>query len=305
MNRFFITFLFPVVLLSQVKPNVELPLDAQRPIPVPVVQKNGITTVFFPSQISAIRGQKIATQESQIPSSDFLLKMASNRFYFSVYALKPGVKQPITVIFNRTPYVLVLEAAAEGKGYNNLTFLDTNGTTLAGSIMKATAKVSANRLLAILDKAKSYDLLAESYPHSYEGVTRKQPNRTINYSGFKVHITDVFRFNKEDVLVLRLIMENLTESEIPFRPNDVGIGVSDRLYPVSLWQSSGIIPAGMKDANGKVNSSQNLHYFLVVGNPEGGRNNLDVDNAWNVYVPRLRPEDLLDNPEIQTNPNTP
>lgn len=286
-------FLFPAVLIAQSNTAQEYPLDSQRVRTIAVMSKGGVTTIFFPSPISAIRGQRIATSEQQIQNADFFLKMSPNRYYFSVYGIKEDVRQRITVIFNRVPYNLLLQSSPEGEGVQNVTFVDTEGKTLSGASLKAAPKVSPARLLGILDKAKAYDLLLPNHPEALQDVSRNQPKRTIHYTGFDVFITDVFRFNKEDTLVFRIVIENKTEKEILYRPADVGIGVSEQLYPVTLWNSSGVIPAGVKDKSGKIQPVSTLSYFVVAGNPEGGRNNLDIDNPWNIYIPRYNPEELL------------
>jgi hypothetical protein len=286
-------FLFPTVLFAQTNSAKECPLDSNRVTVIPVMSKGGVTTIFFPSPISAIRGQRIATSEQQIQNADFFLKLSPNRYYFSVYGIKENVRQNLTVIFNRVPYSLVLESSPEGQGIQNMTFVDTAGKTLSGASLKSYPKVSAARLMGILDKAKAYDLLLPSHPEALSDVTRIQPKRTIHYVGFDVFITDVFRFNEADALVFRVIIENKTEKEILYRPADVGVGVSEQLYPATLWNSSGVMSPGVKDKSGKIQTVPTLSYFVVAGNPEGGRNNLDVDNPWNVYIPRYNPDELL------------
>ncbi len=281
MRTLVLFLLFAVCAHAQNRYTRQYALDYHIVYTIPVAFDKGVTTLFFPTAISAIRGQKIVTDLTQIPGNDFYLKM--NSYYFSVTALHPGAKQPITVIIGRKAFNIILEGSAEP--LLTVNFIDTQGSSAMRSSLSAVSPVS---LLGLLDRAKAYDLLARYHPEAVVDIDRSHPARIIQYSGFEVLIDDVFRFENEDSLVFRVILRNKTTEEILYRPMDVAIGVGDRIYPVRLWDATGIIPAGILNPQTQaISPGQTIAYFIVTGNPAGSRNNLDPDNAWNVLVPRI------------------
>ena len=140
------------------------------------------------------------------------------------------------------------------------------------------AAVSPATLAGLLDKVKSYALLAQYHPEVTEGIEYVRVNRVMIYPGFRVHLEEVWRFEREDTLVFRLALENTTGEPIQYKPQDLAVRVGNRIYCQAIADASGVMPP-----NAVVPA-----YFAITGNPAGGRNNLSADNRWNVLLPRIK-----------------
>jgi hypothetical protein len=148
------------------------------------------------------------------------------------------------------------------------------------NIRPATTRVTPSRLLALLDKAKAYPLLKAYHPNTVAQVEyaslAKNP-RVMDYKDYEIQLDEVFRFNAEDTLVLRIVLRNKTDQPIQYRPDGFSLRVGERTYPQSVSDASGTIPP-----NGEVPA-----YFAVTGTPNGGRNDLSLKNELTVLLDRV------------------
>ena len=88
---------------------------------------------------------------------------------------------------------------------------------------------------------------------------------------------EVFRFDPEDTLVLRVRFENTGESEVIYQPQRLAVRVGANVYYASIADASGIVPP----------KATTVAYFAVTGTPRGGRANLSVKNTFSVIVSRV------------------
>ena len=253
-------------------PITQKPLDEFVIYDIPVAQKTGTTTIMFPSEISGLYAKSISTQEQE--NAGFLITFTPGNFYFTIRALKPDAEDHLTVIFNRKAYVLHLKAS-EKPSYN-VTFYQDDRQGKDGRRVA----VVPERLLALMDKAKAYPLLAKEAPEALAGVLHAAPALTTYYEGFHVRIRDVWRFEQDDTLIFRLELENTTDRAVRYNPQDLAIRVEDRIYTQSLVDASGVMPP----------KSLTPAFVAITGNGQGGRNNLAPDNKWNVLVVRTEPQ---------------
>ena len=253
-------------------PITQKPLDEFVIYDIPVAQKTGTTTIMFPSEISGLYAKSIATQEQE--NAGFLITFTPGNFYFTIRALKPDAEDHLTVIFNRKAYVLHLKAS-EKPTYNVTFYQDERQGKDGGRI-----SVVPERLLALMDKAKAYPLLAREAPEALAGVLHAVPANTTYYEGFNVRVRDVWRFEQDDTLVFRLELENTTDLPIRYNPQDLAVRLEDRIYTQSLVDASGVMPP----------KSVTPAFLAITGNGQGGRNNLAPDNQWNVLVVRTEPQ---------------
>ena len=252
-------------------PITQKPLDEFVIYDIPVAQKTGTTTIMFPSEVSGLYAKSISTQEQE--NAGFLITFTPGNFYFTIRALKPDAEDHLTVIFNRKAYVLHLKAS--DKPSYNVTFYqdERQGKEGRGSVVP-------ERLLALMDKAKAYPLLAKEAPEALAGVLHAPPGLTTYYEGFLVRVRDVWRFEQDDTLIFRLELENTTDHAVRYNPQDLAIRVEDRIYTQSLVDASGVMPP----------KSLTPAFIAITGNGQGGRNNLAPDNRWNVLVVRIEPQ---------------
>jgi hypothetical protein len=148
--------------------------------------------------------------------------------------------------------------------------------------------VSSTRLIDCLTRAKAYPILAKYYPGELDGVTHVTSNRVIKYPGFRVQISDIFRFDAADTLVFHVLLENQTGQKIPYQRGKLSVRVEPQttdfraappLYDASIVDASGVMPP----------KSVTSAWFAITGTRNGGRNNLDpARNTFTVLVPRTQ-----------------
>ena len=260
-----------IFLLNSVAHSSPVPAIDQKPLDefivyqVPVTESLGNTTILFPSALSGIFPSKAAATPQ--PNADFLIDYQSGSYYFTVRALKPNVEDYINVIFNKKAYVFHVFSSKQP--YRTLTLFHPSRDSKNGS--KA---VSPERLLSLLDKVKSYSILAAQHPAAVEGVMHDSLKKIISYDSFNIIINEVYRFEEEDTLIFNTTLENKTPNKITYDPQNVSIGLKENLYSTSIVDAAGDIPP----------SSKVTAYFGITGTATGARNNLSPNNDWNIIV---------------------
>jgi hypothetical protein len=277
-----LTLLLTIPAFAQTGPNYkaikQFPLD-DRTVYQIKIGRDQVTTVMFPSSISALEGAGV-TIDPKYPAP-VLLSHAKDRYFFSVRALRDPAAANLNVVWNRKTYVL--EFQSDPQPFNAVTFFEP------AEPGPATAKESLGpvRLLGLLDKAKAYHLIQSQYPEAIPQVDNAQPHNRILYEGFDVEVAEVFRFDPEDTLVFKILLYNHSDREIYYQPQALAVRVGLNVFYSALSDASGIMPPGSFNPDTKkIDPSVSMAYFVVSGTPNGGRNNLAVTNTFNVIVDR-------------------
>ncbi|OAM89720.1 hypothetical protein AW736_11910 [Termitidicoccus mucosus] len=142
-------------------------------------------------------------------------------------------------------------------------------------------------LLGLLDRAKSFRLVADQYPEAVQQIEHAAPGDVTLYRDFRITVEEVFRFDPEDTLVFKLRLENAGESEVVYQPQRLAARVGQNVYHASITDASGIIPP-QASATG---------YFAITGTPNGGRANISIKNRFSIIVPRVERDVKLILPE--------
>lgn len=278
--------------VAQTAPNYkaikQFPLD-DRTVYHVKIGRNQVTTVMFPSSISAIEGANV-TIDPKNPAP-VMLSHARDRYFFSLRALQEPASANLNVVWNRKTYVLEIETDPEP--FNSVTFYQPSDPG-PGSQKEALGPV---RLLGLLDKAKAYHLIQSQYPEAIPQVDVGQPHNRIAYKDFDVEVAEVFRFDPEDTLVFKVLLYNHADHEIYYQPQSLAVRVGLDVFYSALSDASGIMPPAYLDpSTGKIQPSVSLAYFVISGASNGGRNNLAITNSFNVIVNRQ--QSLLPEPGI-------
>ena len=263
-------------------------LDENVSIVVPVATKR-VTTISFPSAITAIDGAGI-TVDGKTPGL-FQLAHAKGSAFLSVRALAAKASANLNIRWNDHTYVFELTESDQPVLSLNL---EAPPTPEEAGIGQA-PEVSPIKLLALLDKAKAFPLLKAQQPETVAGVdftTYDGKPLVSDFDDYQIQIEEAFRFNAEDTLVFRLIITNRIDAPLIYQPDSFTLRAGDRLYPQSISDADGIVPA-----NGR-----SIVYFAVSGSPDGGRNELSLRNAFTVLVNRVSPTPP---PPVVTVTNTP
>ena len=232
-----------------------------------VKMNDGVTTIQFPSGISEIAGKNISVNGK---GTDFQIAAQPGSYYFNVSALKPGVSTTLTVTYNRRLYILYL-IQSDKEAYASVVFGKSSGMrNFTENVVTSTPKVTPARLVSLIDMAKKYDVLKETYPDSLAGVERALSRNRYRCGKYDIHLDEAIRFEEEDTVIFKLRLVNLTENEIKYDKHSFSAHAGDGVYYMSVSDASGIMPP----------KSETYAWFGITSTPRGGRNNLKADNDW-------------------------
>jgi hypothetical protein len=250
-------------------------LDANVSIIVPVAT-NRVTTISFPSAITAIDGAGV-TVDGKTPGL-FQLAHTKGTAFLSVRALFPKASANLNIRWNDQTYVFELTESDQPVLSLNL---DAPPTPEEGGVGSA-PEVTPLKLLALLDKAKAFPLLKVQQPESVADVdftTYDGKPLVSDFNDYEIQIEETFRFNADDTLVFRLAITNKIDAPLIYQPDSFTLRAGDRLYPQSISDADGTVPP----------KSRSIVYFAVTGTPDGGRNELSLKNPFTILVTRLSP----------------
>ncbi len=257
----------------------QFPLDERVVYEIPV-STSAPTTLMFPSSLTAIEGANVSVNpETPAP---VLLSYTPGRTFFSVRALEPNARAAVNVIWKNKTYVLHFAVSPEAFG--SVTFYEDE---LAGRSASLQKRVTPETLLSLLDRAKSFALVAQQYPEAAQQIEHATPGSVTYYRDFRVTVEEVFRFDPEDTLVFRIRFENLGENEVVYQPQRLAARIGQNVYYASIADASGIVPP----------KASTTGIFAVTGTPRGGRANLSVKNLVSVIVPRIDRDAKLVTPQ--------
>ena len=249
-------------------------LDDHAVITVPVAT-NRVTTISFPSAISAIDAAGVTADEKS--PGEFQLAHSKGSSFLSVRALARHAAGNLNVRWNQRTYVF--ELIESNTPVLSLNLVDPAATE---TVLPA-PDVTPTRLLALLDKARAFPLLKKQQPDAVAGAEARtfgdSPQLT-DYNDYEIRVEEVFRFNSEDTLVFHVMLRNKSDSEIRYFPESFCIRIGNRLYYQSISDAPGVLPA----------HSSSTVYFAITGTPDGGRNELSLKNEFTVLVTRLSPQ---------------
>ena len=250
-------------------------LDENVLIVVPVAT-NRVTTISFPSAITAIDGAGI-TVDGKTPGL-FQLAHTKGSAFLSVRALFPKASANLNIRWNDHTYVFELTESGQPVLSLNLAAMPTPEEEGVGHA----PEVSPIKLLALLDKAKAFPLLKAQQPESVADVdftTYDGKPLVSDFNDYEIQIEETFRFNAEDTLVFRLAITNKIDAPLIYQPDSFTLRAGNRLYPQSISDADGTVPP----------KGRSIVYFAVSGTPDGGRNELSLRNAFTVLLTRLSP----------------
>jgi hypothetical protein len=272
---FTLSVLTATVALADSQAIQQVLLDDRTAISVPVAT-NRVTTISFPSAITAIDGAGI-TVDGKTPGL-FQLAHAKGSAFLSVRSLFPKASANLNIRWNDHTYVFELTESDHPVLSLNLAAPPTPEEAGVGHA----PEVSPIKLLSLLDKAKAFPLLKAQQPERVANVdftTYDGKPLVSDFNDYEIQIEEAFRFNSEDTLVFRLVITNKIDAPLIYQPESFTLRAGNRLYPQSISDADGTVPP----------KGRNIVYFAVSGTPDGGRNELSLRNAFTVLVTRVSP----------------
>ncbi len=265
----------------------EFVLDERTVYSIPV-STNRVTTISFPGPISAMDAAQV-TVDPKKPGA-FQIAHSQGSSFFSVRAVGRKTVTNVNVRWNKKTYVLELV-----ESYEPLLSVIFQLEPEHPAIVEP--RVTPGRLLALLDKAKSYPLLKLYHPDAVAAVEYRSfanEPRILDNTDYAIQVEEVFRFNPEDTLVFRVLLKSKTDRELRFSPNGFSLRVGDRTYPQSISDAGGVIPA----------RGEAPAYFAVTGTPNGGRNDISLKNDFFVIL-EAKPVEPPQEPPVEPTENEP
>lgn len=248
-------------------------LDERAVITVPVAT-NRVTTISFPGPIAAVDAVGV-TADGKTPGQ-FQLAHTKGSSFLSVRSLARRAATNLNIRWNKHTYVF--ELVESDTPILALNLEDRAATEIA---LPAPA-VTPTKLLALLDKAKSFPLLKKQHPEAVADAEARvfgdKPQVT-DFNDYEIRIEEVFRFNADDTLVFHVVLRNKSDKEIRYLPESFAVRVGNRLYYQSISDAPGVLPA----------RAAGIVYFAITGTPDGGRNELSLKNEFTVLVTRVQP----------------
>ena len=248
-------------------------LDERAVITLPVAT-NRVTTISFPGSISAVDAVGV-TADGKTPGQ-FQLAHTKGSAFLSVRALARRAATNLNVRWNKHTYVFELVESDTPVLALNLEDRAATETVLPAPT------VTPTKLLALLDKAKSFPLLKKQHPEAVADAEARvfgdKPQVT-DFNDYEIRIEEVFRFNADDTLVFHVVLRNKSDKEIRYLPESFAVRVGNRLYYQSISDAPGVLPA----------HSAGIVYFAITGTPDGGRNELSLKNEFTMMVTRVQP----------------
>ena len=248
-------------------------LDERAVVTVPVAT-NRVTTISFPGPITAIDAVGV-TADGKTPGQ-FQLAHTKGSSFVSVRALARKAATNLNIRWNKHTYVFeVVESDSP------ILALNLEDQTASETVHPAPL-VTPVRLLALLDKAKAFQLLRKQHPESVadaEARTFGNEPQVTDFNDYEIRVEEVFRFNTEDTLVFHLTLRNKSDSEIRYLPESFCVRVGNRLYYQSISDAPGVLPP----------CAASTVYFAITGTPDGGRNELSLKNEFTVLITRTSP----------------
>lgn len=269
-----------LILLAATVAFAELPeaiqrvtLDERAVITVPVAT-NHVTTISFPGPIAAIDAVGV-TADGKTPGQ-FQLAHTKGSSFVSIRALVRKAATNLNIRWNKRTYVFeVVES--------DTPVLALNLEEQAGSeTVQPAPLVTPARLLALLDKAKAFQLLKQQHSEAVadaEARTFGDEPQVTDLNDYEIRVEEVFRFNSEDTLAFHVTLKNKSDKEIRYLPESFCVRVGNRLYYQSISDAPGVLPA----------CAASTVYFAITGTPDGGRNELSLKNEFTVLVTRTSP----------------
>lgn len=247
-----------------------LTLDERVVITVPVAT-NHVTTISFPGPIAAIDAVGV-TADGKTPGQ-FQLAHTKGSSFVSIRALARKAATNLNIRWNKRTYVFeVVESDTP------VLALNLEDRAMAVTVQPAPL-VTPARLLALLDKAKAFQLLKQQHSEAVadaEARTFGDEPQVTDFNDYEICVEEAFRFNAEDTMVFHITLRNKSDKEIRYLPESFCLRVGNRLYYQSISDAPGVLPP----------SAASAVFFAITGTPDGGRNELSLKNEFAVLVTR-------------------
>jgi hypothetical protein len=259
---------------------VRAPLNQAEPAIIKVGLK-GITTIEFPARIEALDG--FGFSPNPVPGGPDLFQISFNKGtnFLSLKAVRPNAEGNLSVVLNSKVYCLLCKESPDPSFAVIFEESAQRGDGVAtGSLPPALKAVSPGRLLGFLDKVKGFPALKVSAAEMYKNMDVAEPDSLSSADGLDIFLKRVIRDDTLDSVGFEVELRNATDRDFYYDPEGFSVRVKDEVYPQSVSDAAGLVPAGKTQAA----------FFVVTGTANGGRNDLAVTNRFEVLIRAINAE---------------
>jgi hypothetical protein len=258
---------------------VHVPLNQNEPVIIKIGIQ-GITTLEFPTQIEALDGYGFNVNPAPEGPDLFQISFNKGTNFLSLKAMREGVKGNLTVVLDGKAYSLFCEQVSDP---SFVVIFESNAgkqVETPKEMLANTKEASPARLLGFLDKIKGFPSLKTSVPEIFQNMDVAEPNSDSSIPGLKITLRRAIRDDALDSVGFELELVNKGDKDFFYDPESFGARVGEEVYPQSVSDASGLVPAG------KAQSA----FFVVTGTATGGRNDLAVTNKFAILMRQVTGE---------------
>ncbi len=250
-------------------------LDARQPVVVSIGTKQA-TILAFPRQVNGLLGYGLSNGTE--PGSYHYAHPKDSRI-LSLRCVDPGKEANIGVVLGRDLFLLHLKPNEKAPPAIRFVEGKRQGQLKAHKISKSAIDAkrldySTDKLLNLLKLARNERVFSAYLPDLYKDAESRKAELTYDDDHTATVIRQLYRFPKEDAVVLLGEIHNRLDYPIRIDPASSEVRVGQRVYPVALVDAPEMVPA-----SGKVAA-----HVIVKGDTEGNRANLSIKNEFRLVL---------------------
>ena len=243
----------------------EFPLHKGSLYYIYVKKDGGCTTVTFPSKIGKIAGKNVSKDTD---NADFYIQSKDGSNYFNIVALTAKAEGTLTIVYQRQTYILYLINSPD-KAYAAVNFIPGQRRAVSSK-----NNISDERLISLINITKIYDIFQQKYPND-PIISRSEKvltNNIYKYKKFNINLKEVIRFNDDETLAFKLLLENPTEEAIKYDRYSFSAMCGGNVYYMSASDATGVMQP----------KSQSYAFFTITGSPDGFQNLLSPNQKFQI-----------------------
>jgi hypothetical protein len=241
-----------------------------KPLTIKIGTKQA-TILQFPRKITGLLGYGLT--DGKEPGS-YHYAHPKNSALLSLRNLTPGKEADVGIILGEDLVLLHLKPDANAPAA--VRFIESDQRRLkprkisAAGLQDKQLDYNTEKLLQLLKLARNERVFQAYLPHLYQDAESREAELIYDDGNVASIIRRLYRFPKEDALVLIGAIQNRFDYPIQVDPGSFEVRVGKRVYPAVLVDASEMVPA---------NSSLPVH-LIIKGDAEGNRANLAIKNDF-------------------------
>src|SRR5690606_28275647 len=147
--------------------------------------------------------------------------------YFTVRAIMKDARAALNVLFEGHIYAFTFYLSPAP--VRALTLLRPPAPKKATTLNPRPERpiITVDRLMRMLDEAKAYFVVAQSFPGFQSNISVQEKGYRLSYPLFDVLVDHAWRFEREDTIVLRVVLMNKTPKPVFYRQDNMAVKIGE------------------------------------------------------------------------------